>query len=143
MSLIELPLAPKDKTQDVRAVLETLADNELADMLMQVVGLVEEGKSLVVRRSPDAEVSPKEASEMVNMSRTFICRLLDQGVIPEQPRVGTHRRILVSDLEEFMKNRGRASRHFAKSLAHAEDSKAQLVRDIAGVSREEASKFGY
>lgn len=143
MSLIELPVGLKNEAKDVRHALDELTDNELAATLLQVLDLLERGNRLSVGPAQGAVVSPQEAAEMTALSRTFICRLLDQGVIPEQPRVGSHRKILVSDLEDFMKNRQRASRQFATTLAHAEEAKTQLVRDIAGVSGKDAKELGY
>lgn len=143
MSPIELSANLKADAQEVRQALTELGNNDLAATLLQLIGHLESGKRVSVGHAPNTEVSPQEAADMINLSRTFICRLLDKGIIPEQPRVGTHRKILVSDLEDFMKNRKRASRQLATTLAHAEDAKTQLVRDIAGISRSDAEEFGY
>ena len=143
MKSIELGVSIEADAVEVCEALVAMKDNHLATMLLQLVEQIDVGDVVSVSRAHSSLVSPQEAADITQLSRTFICKLLDQGIIPEQPRVGTHRKILRSDLEEFMKNRSRASREFAKSMAHDGTAKAQLVRDIAGVSEAEASEFGY
>ena len=57
------------------------------------------GKSVAVV-SLDEEVSTQEAAELLNVSRPFAAKLFDKGAIPSR-KVGTHRRILFSDLMAF------------------------------------------
>lgn len=143
MNTIELPSSLATEAQEIRALLSGMSNNRLANLLLSALGPLESGHNLVIRPSADALVSPQEAARRTGLSRPFICKLLDNGVIPEQPRVGSHRKIRVRDLEEFMENRNRASNQFAADLSRANEANKQLVRDIAGVSAENASKFGY
>lgn len=143
MNTIEIPSSLALEAQDVRDVLSSLSNNKLAALLMSALDPLQTGHDLVIRPAAEALVSPQEAAQLTGLSRPFICRLLDRGVIPEQPRVGTHRKIRIRDLEDFMDNRKRASSQFAADLARASEAEKQLVRDIAGVSAEKASKFGY
>ncbi|MGO4230176.1 excisionase family DNA-binding protein [Arthrobacter sp. YAF34] len=143
MKTIDIPSSLAADAAAIRDLLGKLPDNTLASKMIQTLDALESGNSLSVRPAPDQTVSPQEASRILGISRPFLCKLLDDGVIEEQPRVGSHRKIKMRDLEAFVENRERASRQLAIDISRAEKSEQQLVRDIAGVDAATAESLGY
>ena len=135
--------AKRHFSDEVRDALEALIDNPVAEMLLRAVTALENGQSIQLGNDRNQEISPQHASELLGISRPHLYKLFDAGVIPEQPRVGTHRKVKMRDIQAFIQNRERASRQLAHDIAHSQQAQDQLVRDGAGVTSTKAAKFGF
>jgi excisionase family DNA binding protein len=62
-----------------------------------------DGKKIVLVEEGE-EVSPEKAAEVLHVSRPFLVKRLDAGELPFHG-VGSHRRILMSDLIEYKRKR--------------------------------------
>ena len=90
-------------------------------LLKQVIGALAEGQ--VVSLVPlHKELTTQEAADLLNMSRPYLIKLLDQGALPYS-KLFSHRRIRFADLMAY-KSRRDVERE------NALDSMAQLNQEL-------------
>jgi excisionase family DNA binding protein len=72
-------------------------------VLRDAVNILLEGGGVSIV-SYHAELTTQEAADLLNVSRPYLVKLLEEGAIPYH-MVGTHRRIRYGDLEQFREQR--------------------------------------
>jgi excisionase family DNA binding protein len=75
----------------------------LGQLLLDVLTHVARGE-MVTFVPYGAELTTKEAADLLNVSRPFLVAMLEEGKIPFH-KVGSHRRVRASDLLEFRERR--------------------------------------
>jgi excisionase family DNA binding protein len=79
--------------------------------------LTELGDGNIVNIVPiHAELTSQEAADILNVSRPFLIKLLDESKIPHR-MVGTHRRVLYSDVIQYKKSIDEQRQRALKNLA--------------------------
>lgn len=76
---------------------------EVADALGDVLETLAERRAVVIG-ALDETVTTGRAAQMLGISRTYLCRLVDHDEIPCQ-YVGTHRRIRTADVLDYAEHR--------------------------------------
>ncbi len=113
--------------------LEAAAQLDLPPMvkalLREIADYVRSGETIYMLAA-DQELSPNEAAKHLKMSRTHLCKLLDRGEIPSH-KVGSHRRILVSDLVKFNEKRHADQLELAERFARHRETTASVDSEIA------------
>lgn len=69
-------------------------------LIFSILNEMAEGNSLTLIPS-HAHLTTQEAADMLNVSRPYFVKLLEEGKIPFE-KVGTRRRVLASDVRSFM-----------------------------------------
>jgi excisionase family DNA binding protein len=61
------------------------------------------------------ELTTYEAAALLNVSRPFLIKLLDEGIIPST-KVGTHRRVLLRDVLEYGRRRSEKNKRLLDEI---------------------------
>lgn len=111
-------------SQDSNAPLEVHIDAALGDALRGFLEIVSKGQSVQIVPI-EAELSTKQAAQLLNVSRPFLIKMLEDGEIPHR-KVNRHRRIKASDLFDFKANQD-AIRRAQLSQMLADDEQDELL----------------
>jgi len=85
-------------------------------LIAEIMEKLGAGERVEVRTVHDT-LSTTEAAEILNVSRPYVVKLLDQGLIPFVSTEGNHRRIKRTDLLEFKERKNAERRKVADELA--------------------------
>lgn len=126
---------PEEETAKLRELIGELPEGSpLAVLLQRLLTAARAGKRVTLFES-DEDLTPNEAAEVLGMSRPHLLKLLDTGVIAFH-RVGTHRRISMANVLDYIERRDRASAHVAHALGTREHA-LQNARDAAATFTDE------
>lgn len=122
-ALLEPVLAPEAEVPDIKRLEAALPKDESSaqligangerilipqsvfHLLKAIIGMLARGQA--VHLVPfDKELTTQEAAELLNVSRPYLVKLLEQNVLPFR-MVGTHRRIRFTDLMTYKQIRDR------------------------------------
>ncbi|MBP3089101.1 helix-turn-helix domain-containing protein [Corynebacterium sp. sy017] len=113
---------PENKTIDVAVENsdETIRlPHEVAVVLREI--LVNSAAGIPVGVIPThAELTTQQAADLLNVSRPYVVKLMDQGVLPGH-KVGTHRRVYAADVQRYKHQRDIEQRISADQLTVLSD----------------------
>jgi excisionase family DNA binding protein len=105
------------------------ASTELREILQALASSLRNGED-VVAFDPDETITPSQAAKRLQMSRTHLYKLLDDGTIPSH-RVGRDRRIQLRDLVAVIRQRDTERRQLAERFASRDQTEGDAAREIA------------
>lgn len=85
------------------------------DLLVQLLGQLAEGNAVTIV-PVHAELTTQQAADLLNVSRPFVIKLIEQGRLPHK-MVGTHRRIRAADVIAYQKTRTARAKAAVDELA--------------------------
>lgn len=130
MPTIPVSEIPQSDLEALNHFAETNAGPEMRDLLDALAECIGPNTAAISLNSEGAELTPNQAARRLNMSRTHIYKLLDNGEIPFH-RVGRDRRIRVVDIAEFEAQRQRDRRELAERLSSSDRTRQQAIDEIA------------
>ena len=95
-----------------------LLPDSLYSFLVELIGLLNEGKSVMIVQH-QAKLTTVEAASILGVSRQFLVNLLERGEVPYH-MVGTHRRMYAHDLFRYKARRDNDRHTAIRELAQAE-----------------------
>lgn len=101
---------------ELRSFAKGLPESQLRVILESLATSVEAGEDLALLEL-SSEFTPNEAAKRLNVSRSFLIKLMDAGELPFH-HVGRDRRILARDIIAFQKQRESDTRRFVEQRAN-------------------------
>lgn len=108
---------------------------KLAKVVAAALVDVADGHAVHISRV-DEEVTTSEAAELLNVSRPYLVRLLDEGTIPHR-KVGTHRRVRRADVLAY---REQAYQEAEEALQGLADQAQELGLGYDGAQKDSSSR---
>lgn len=100
---------------DADAAVSVQVPREAYELFLEVLATLATGNAATIM-PVHAELTTQQAADMLNVSRPHLISLLEHGDIPHR-KVGSHRRVQVSDLLEYKRRSDADARDAARELS--------------------------
>lgn len=132
---------PAKELEQVTKLVEDLPQGSaLGVMLQNIINAAQRGADIALFAT-DQALTPNEAADLLQMSRAHLVKLMDTDVVAFH-RVGTHRRVRMSDLMDFVDRQERAHAFVAHAVGTIEHSKQEIMNAAAPYTPEELAELG-
>lgn len=105
----------EDRTQGHMDGEDLMLPRQAIDLLRTMLAEMAQGNGITVL-PVRAQLTTQEAANLLNLSRPFLVKLLENNVLPFT-KVGSHRRIALADLLEYKRKRDEAADAAMQELA--------------------------
>ena len=107
---------------------------ELYSVLREVLQHLKDGQGISLIPN-DTLLTTQQASQLLNISRPYLYKLIDAGEIPFE-QVGSHRRLRLCDVEDLRERRRAESRKALDAIAALEDDNCDYFDSYGETTRE-------
>ncbi|MGP5641799.1 excisionase family DNA-binding protein [Corynebacterium variabile] len=127
-------LSRDDLNSDTLEQLDTIAKSQNSPKAMkffsEMTSILQSGGTIEAGGNQgESDYTPASAAKKIGVSRTYICKLLDRGIIPSH-RVGSHRRIKAADLAVFSASREASNERTAGIIANRSKIRSAAANEI-------------
>lgn len=141
MATIEHESIDREQLGVLRDAIRRLPESSaLATSLNEVRASLAAGEDVFVAPL-EAEYTPREVADLLNVSRPTVYKLIEAGDL-EVRMVGSHKRVYARSLRAYMQRQREARLELAETFAHAEANERDLVNELAGVDEEAVRRLG-
>jgi excisionase family DNA binding protein len=112
----------------------------VAVMLQNIVNAAQRGMDISMFTS-ERELTPNEAAELLRVSRAHLTKLMDRQII-EFHRVGTHRRLKMSSLMDYIDRQERARAFVAHAVGTTNHDRVAVMDEASEFTSEELKELG-
>ncbi|MBE6477648.1 MAG: DNA-binding protein [Propionibacteriaceae bacterium] len=123
----------------VRSLADRLGDTALSAVLTQLVSAVERGVDVALLDA-DKELTPNEVADILKVSRPYAVKLMDRGILAFR-MVGSHRRVAMADLVDYITRHERANAHISSVLANREAAISEAMDEAAVLTDEDLAEL--
>ena len=116
-----------EQIQNLIAAADRTAFTSELDVL---VDLLDSGNEIVCAL-PDRSMTPNEVADHLGVSRPYVYRLLDRGVLPCH-KVGRDRRVPTASVLDYALRREDGRRVLSETFASAQADRQALIAELAG-----------
>lgn len=141
-STLEASAVAAEDLQQVEQLAQDLPQGSaVAVMLQNIVDAAQRGVDVSIFTS-ERELTPNEAADLLRVSRAHLTKLMDRQII-EFHRVGTHRRLKMSSLMDYVDRQERARAFVAHAVGTANHDRVAVMDEAAEFSAEELKELGF
>lgn len=129
----------REAVQQVHSLADQLGDSPLSAALLHLVDAVERGVDVALFDA-DRELSPNEVAEILRVSRPYVVKLMERNILAFR-MVGTHRRVAMADLMDYIQRHERANAHMSSVVANRAQSIAESMDEAAVLTDEDLAEL--
>ncbi|MDR2975435.1 MAG: helix-turn-helix domain-containing protein [Propionibacteriaceae bacterium] len=128
-TLVKTGSVSSNQVEKIEGFLKTDISPELREVLSTLIACIKAGTDLV-EVGPSTELTPSQAAKVLNMSRTYLYRLMDRGDI-QFHRVGRDRRLTGADIATYIGVNDAGNRELAERFAKQDQADKAAVIELA------------
>lgn len=138
-SVLQAANVSEHEIQQIQELARAFDGSVTGVLLLRLASALARGVDVTLLEK-DKELTPNEAAEVLGVSRPHLVRLMDRGLL-EYRTVGTHRRIAMPDLLDYIERHERANARVANLLATREHARVEVKNNAARLTDDDLAEL--